>query len=57
MHLLLKALTRTPLPLPCAYAWIACFVAFRVLRWRRAYTKRDIANAFPDGGAPASLPR
>jgi len=55
MHLLLKALTRTPLPL--LYAWIACFVAFRVLQWRRAYMERDIANAFPDGGAPASWPR
>jgi KDO2-lipid IV(A) lauroyltransferase len=51
MRIFLRALTRTPLPLLYAYAWLAYFVAFRVLRWRRAYTERDIAHAFPGIGA------
>jgi Kdo2-lipid IVA lauroyltransferase/acyltransferase len=48
MILLLKALTRTPLLLLHAYAWMIYVVGFHVLRWRRTYTERDIANAFPD---------
>ncbi|MEP7183229.1 MAG: lysophospholipid acyltransferase family protein [Betaproteobacteria bacterium] len=51
MHLLLKALTLTPLPLLHAYAWIIYVIGFYVLRWRRTYTERDIANAFPEASA------
>jgi KDO2-lipid IV(A) lauroyltransferase len=51
MLLLLRALTRVPLPLLHATATFVYFVAFYVLRWRRAQTARDIANAFPEKSA------
>jgi KDO2-lipid IV(A) lauroyltransferase len=51
MQLLLKTLTRTPLVLLYPIGWLAYFIAFRVLHWRRDYTERDIANALPERGA------
>jgi KDO2-lipid IV(A) lauroyltransferase len=51
MQLLLKALTRVPLPLLYTWSAVVYFVAFRVLRWRRDRAELDIANAFPDKAA------
>jgi KDO2-lipid IV(A) lauroyltransferase len=48
MSILLRLLTRVPLPLLYAWGWLIYFVAFRVMRWRRDDAERDIANAFPD---------
>ena len=48
MVILLRLLTRVPLPLLYAWGWLIYFVAFRVMRWRRDDAERDIANAFPD---------
>src|SRR5262245_6837713 len=57
--LLLKALTRTPLPLLHAYARLVDFIAFHIVRWRRPFVDRDIANAFPqlDARARAAILR
>jgi KDO2-lipid IV(A) lauroyltransferase len=51
MRLILKLLTRIPLPLLYMWAWVMYFVAFRVMRWRREQAERDVANAFPERGA------
>jgi KDO2-lipid IV(A) lauroyltransferase len=51
MFTLLRLLTRVPLPLLYTWGWLLYFVAFRVMRWRRDDTERDIANAFPGKGA------
>jgi KDO2-lipid IV(A) lauroyltransferase len=51
MRLLLKLLTRIPLPLLYPWAWLMYFVAFRVMRWRREQAERDVANAFPEKSA------
>ena len=51
MQLILKLLTRIPLPLLYAWGWVMYFVAFRVMRWRRKQTERDVANAFPERSA------
>jgi Kdo2-lipid IVA lauroyltransferase/acyltransferase len=48
---LLKALTRVPLRLLHGAATLVYLVAFHLLRWRREYTERDIANAFPERSA------
>lgn len=48
---ILKALTRTPLPLLHAMATFVFWVTFYVIRWRRDQTGRDIALAFPDKSA------
>ena len=51
MVILLRLLTRVPLPLLYAWGWLMYFVAFRVMRWRRDEVERDIANAFPEKSA------
>ena len=51
MHFVLKALTRIPLGLLHANAWLIYFVGFRVMRWRRARAEHDLANAFPEKDA------
>ena len=51
MRILLKLLTRVPLPLLYPWAWLMYFVAFRVMRWHRDLVERDVANAFPDKDA------
>jgi len=51
MHFVLKALTRIPLSLLHASAWLIYFVAFRIMRWRRARAEHDLANAFPEKDA------
>src|SRR2546425_186257 len=48
MRVLLKLLTRVPLPVLYACAWLMYFVAFYVMRWRRHDAERDVANAFPE---------
>jgi Kdo2-lipid IVA lauroyltransferase/acyltransferase len=48
MRLLLRLLTRIPLPLLYPWSALIYFVAFRVLRWRRVDAERDVANAFPE---------
>lgn len=48
MRILLKALTRVPLPVLYAVGWFAYFVAFHVMSWRRNQVERDLANSFPD---------
>jgi KDO2-lipid IV(A) lauroyltransferase len=48
MILLLKALTRIPLPVLHGIARAVAFVAFHVLHWRREFVERDVANAFPE---------
>lgn len=45
---LLRALTRIPLALLHASATIVYVIAYRLLRWRREQTERDIALAFPE---------
>lgn len=51
MQLVLKLLTRIPLPLLYTWGWVMYFVAFRVMRWRRDQAERDVANAFPERSA------
>lgn len=48
MRYLLAALTRIPLPLLYSGSWFVYFLAFHVLRWRRAQVERDLAIAFPE---------
>ena len=48
MRRLLKLLSRIPLPLLYPWAWVAYFVAYRLMRWRRDQVERDIANALPE---------
>ena len=42
MRYLLAALTRIPLPLLYSGSWFVYFLAFHVLRWRRAQVDRDL---------------
>lgn len=51
MRLLLKALTRVPLPVLYIVGWFAFVVAFYVVRWRRDQVDRDLANSFPERSA------
>ena len=48
MRFLLKALTRTPLPILYAWGWFLHVLVFHVFRWRRDQVASDIALAFPD---------
>jgi len=48
MRWMLDALTRLPLPVLYAIGRGIRFVAFHVVRWRRAVAVENIANAFPD---------
>ena len=48
MQLVLKALSRIPLPLLYPWAWLTYFVAFHLVRWRRDRAEADVAWAFPD---------
>jgi len=48
VQLVVKALSRIPLPLLYPWAWLMYFVAFRLLRWRRDQAQADVAEAFPD---------
>ncbi len=48
MRFLLNGLTRIPLPVMYVLAWIIYFVAFRVMRWRRARAELDLSNVFPE---------
>jgi len=54
MSTLLRLLTRVPLPLLYTWGWLLYFVAFRITRWRRDDTERDIANAFPGKARPSA---
>jgi len=51
MRFLLKALTHIPLPILYGLGFVAYFVAFHVMRWRRDRAETDIANAFPEKSA------
>ena len=51
MRILLKLLTRIPLPLLYPWACLIYFVAFRVMRWRRDQAELDIAKALPERSA------
>ena len=48
MRFLLKALTRTPLPVLYAVGTFLYVVLFHVVRWRRDQVESDIARAFPE---------
>ncbi len=48
MRLLLKLLSRVPLPLLYPSGWFIFVVVFHVVRWRRDQVANDIARAFPD---------
>jgi KDO2-lipid IV(A) lauroyltransferase len=48
MRFFLKALTYIPLPILYVFGYVAYFIAFHVMRWRRDRAERDIANAFPE---------
>ena len=48
MRVLLKALTRVPLPLLYTWSAVVYFVAFRLLRWRRDRAELDLRNSFPE---------
>ena len=48
MQVVLKALSRIPLPLLYPWAWLAYFVAFHLVRWRRDRAEADVAEAFPE---------
>ncbi len=48
MRLILKALTHIPLPILYVFGYVAYFIAFHLMRWRRDRAERDIANAFPE---------
>jgi KDO2-lipid IV(A) lauroyltransferase len=51
MRFFLKALTYIPLPILYLFGYVAYFIAFHVMRWRRDRAERDIANAFPEKSA------
>ena len=51
MRFLLKALTHIPLPILYGFGFVAYFIAFHVMRWRRDRAEADIANAFPEKSA------
>jgi len=48
VQLVLKALSRIPLPLLYPWAWLMYFVAFYLVRWRRDRAEADVAEAFPE---------
>jgi KDO2-lipid IV(A) lauroyltransferase len=48
MRFFLKALTYIPLPILYVFGYVAYFIAFHLMRWRRDRAQRDIANAFPE---------
>jgi KDO2-lipid IV(A) lauroyltransferase len=48
MRFFLKALTYIPLPILYVVGYVAYFIAFHIMRWRRDRAERDIANAFPE---------
>jgi len=48
MRFFLKALTYIPLPILYAIGYVAYFIAFPLMRWRRDRAERDVANAFPE---------
>ena len=48
MQLVLKALSRIPLPLLYPWAGLIYFVAFHLVRWRRDRAEADVAEAFPE---------
>ncbi len=54
MDFLLRALTRVPLPILYALGWLAYFVCFEVLRWRRNLARANLRGAFPEK-APAEI--
>ena len=51
MRFLLKALTHIPLPILYGFGYLAYFIVFHVMRWRRDRAAADIANAFPEKSA------
>ena len=51
MRFFLKALTYIPLPILYLFGYVAYFIAFHVMRWRRDRAERDVANAFPEKSA------
>jgi KDO2-lipid IV(A) lauroyltransferase len=51
MRFFLKALTHIPLPILYLVGYVAYFIAFHIMRWRRDRAERDIANAFPEKSA------
>jgi len=51
MRFFLKALTYIPLPILYAIGYVAYFIAFHLMRWRRDRAERDVANAFPEKSA------
>jgi len=48
VQLVLKALSRIPLPLLYPWAGLIYFVAFHLVRWRRDRAEADVAEAFPE---------
>ena len=51
MRFFLKALTHIPLPILYGIGFVAYFIAFHVMRWRRDRAEADVANAFPEKSA------
>ncbi len=51
MRFLLKALTRTPLPVLYAWGRLLHVIVFHVVRWRRDQVASDIVLAFPEKSA------
>lgn len=48
MDFLLHALTRVPLTALYGVGWLAYFLAFHVLRWRRELARANLRGAFPE---------
>jgi KDO2-lipid IV(A) lauroyltransferase len=50
MDYLLHALTRVPLSVLYGLGWVAYFLSFEVLRWRRDLARANLQGAFPEKG-------
>jgi len=48
MELLLRTLTRVPLPILYGLGWFAYVVAFELFRWRRDLARANLRGAFPE---------
>ena len=48
MDLLLRALTRVPLPILYGMGWVAYVVTFELFRWRRDLARANLRGAFPE---------
>jgi KDO2-lipid IV(A) lauroyltransferase len=48
MRFIFKALTHIPLPILYGVGYVAYFIAYHLMRWRRDRAEADVANAFPE---------